>query len=243
MVCGHFGQALDGERESVGQVKRDRLRRRRRLLRLRRVNGREPDARSRRGQQTLARGRLLLHGADHWQLDESGGRGRLMVQLVLWLQLVLLLLLLLVVMVQLKLVLLVLLVVVVQLVLEVLLVGGGQSGGHGRLLRQRVRRETVTHGRVGRGLRADHGVVVRRGHHRAAATTSTVSDTAPPTGHEATTADATRARAATADHRGGTVVVRCLRAADQTVVMVMMVAHPRPTADGAQAHARFFHNN
>lgn len=33
------------------------------------------------------------------------------------------------------------------------------------------------------------------------------------------------------------------RRADQSVVMMVMMAHPRPTTGHAQAHARFFHYN
>lgn len=106
---------MDGERQSVGHTERDRLvrRRRRRLWRRRRrlllrvdASRGQPDAdagsRGRRGgQQTFARGRLLLHGdaADgHGQMDERGGgrRRRLMVQQMLVLLLLLILVLLLV---------------------------------------------------------------------------------------------------------------------------------------------------
>lgn len=68
-VGGTTGQPLDGEREPVGQIKRDRLRRLRRLLRLR--VDRQPDTTGDGGggQQTLARGRLV-HRADHGQLHE-----------------------------------------------------------------------------------------------------------------------------------------------------------------------------
>lgn len=58
---GGAGHALDGEPQTFGEIKRDRLRGW--LLRLRVAHG-QPDAGGRGGQQTFARGRLL-HRSDH----------------------------------------------------------------------------------------------------------------------------------------------------------------------------------
>lgn len=226
------GYALDGEREPVGQIKRDRLRRRR-LGRLRLRVDRQPDARGGGGQQTFARGRLM-HRTDHGQLHECGGR-RLMVLMV-----VVVLCQLLVVVVLL---LLLLLVMVVQEVVVVLLAGGScgsgrrRRRGHRGLLGQRVRRETVTDRRGRRGR-----VMVRRYDGTATAPAATApADASAAKGDTTATARTTHRGAG---RRDDTVVVRRSgRRTDQTVMMMVVMAHPRPTTGRAQAHAWFFHYN